>query len=291
MNKNEILKELRTIPKENVFKEWIKLKNINQEDLENLNGRSRLGCTIIDYYFFKNRLDTIGNKGITFYDFLEKIEFYKTKKYIKTLLDFCENNNRYNDSIIKRYYYCYGLCFGRINAFKITNSMQMYNKYKPKRILDPFCGFGGRLIAAMLLNIDYIGVDINIDLKEGYENLLIDFKDHSSADYKTLFQDANEVDYSKYKYDMVFTSPPYDNIEIYKNSEKKTPSEWEVFYNSIFKKLWDNLEKGGIYAININKKIYEKTLVKIFGEAKESILLKKSSKNDYVEYIYVWKKD
>jgi DNA modification methylase len=291
MNKEDILKELRTITKESVVKEWLKLKNITLEELDNLNGRSRLGCIIIDYYFFQNRLETIGNKGINFYDFLDKIEFYKTKKYIKTLLDFCENNNRYNDSIIKRYYYCYGLCFGRINAFKITNSMQIYYKYKPKRILDPFCGFGGRLIAAMLLNIDYIGVDINVDLKEGYDKLLNDFKEYSIDKYNILFQDANEIDYSKYKYDMVFTSPPYDNIEIYKNSEKKTIMEWDIFYNSIFKKLWDNLEKGGIYAININKKIYEKTLVKIFGEAKESILLKKSSKNDYVEYIYVWKKD
>ena len=126
MNNSDIVKELKDIPIENVSKEWLKLKELSLSDLQFLNGRSRLGCDLLDYYFFEQRIETIGNKGINFFDFLKNIEFYEKKKYIKTLLEYCEKNNRYKDSLIKKYYYCYGLCFGRINAFKITNALQIY---------------------------------------------------------------------------------------------------------------------------------------------------------------------
>ena len=219
MNKNEIVKEIKEISIETVLSEWSKLKDMNSEEISNLNGRSRLGCNIIDHYFFKNRIETIGNKGINFFEFIENIEYYKTKKYIQTLFTFCEKNNRYIGSDIKKYYYCYGLCFGRINAFKITNALTLYYKYKPTAILDPFCGFGGRLVAAMFQNINYIGIDLNIDLKPGYDKLREDLGKMSQSKTELLFQDAITVDYSKKYYDMVFTSPPYENIEIYKKKK------------------------------------------------------------------------
>jgi hypothetical protein len=88
---------------------------------------------------------------------------------------------------------------------------------------------------------------------------------------------------------MVFTSPPYENIEVYPNNPVKTTKEWDTFYREIFRKLWDNLN-GGIFAINIHKKIYDSVLVDMFGECNEKILLTKSSRNEYVEYIYIFSK-
>lgn len=294
MLKREISTAIKNITLKKVQLEWIKLKQLSIDELNTLNGRSRLGCDLIDYYFFEARLDTIGNKGINFFMFLENIEEYKSKTYIQNLLSFCEKNNRYSDNLIKKYYYCYGLCFGRINAFKITNALSIYHKYKPISVLDPFCGFGGRLVAAMLLNINYCGIDLNYDLKPVYDKLLSDFlgKDQCSSTIDLHFKDALSVNYSKLnkKYDMVFTSPPYENIEIYKHMEKKTTNEWTIFYNKIFQKLWDHLEMNGHFIININDKIYTKILIPLLGQANESILLKKSSKNEYCEYVYIWKK-
>ena len=300
MDKREISNQIKQITKDTVDIEWLKLKNMNLEELSALNGRSRLGCDFIDYYFFEMRLDTIGNKGITFFDFLENIEEYKSKKYIQTLLDFCQKNNRYKNNLIQKYYYCYGLCFGRINAFKITNALALYHKYRPTTIMDPFCGFGGRCVAALLLNINYYGVDLNTDLKPAYDKLLVDFANPgmtASAMIDIKFQDALSVDYISKTYDMVFTSPPYENIEVYKHGEKKSIDEWTLFYNTIFRKLWDNLSLSpttnrGIFAININDKIYNKILVPLFGQCGEIIPLKKSSKNkSYSENIYVWTKN
>jgi len=120
--------------------------------------------------------------------------------------------------------------------------------------------------------------------------LIKDFREKTTSKIDLLFQDSNSIDYSKYKYDMVFTSPPYENIEIYKHMERKSIEEWTKFYKEIFQKLWDSLQPNGTYIININEKIYRKILDPLFGPAMESILLKKSSKNDYKEYIYIWKK-
>ena len=89
---------------------------------------------------------------------------------------------------------------------------------------------------------------------------------------------------------MVFTSPPYENIEIYKHSKKLTTEEWSVFYKSVFQASWNALDHHGTYIININEKIYRTILEPLFGQALETILLKKSSKNNYKEYIYIWRK-
>ena len=104
MNRSQISKEIKDISLDIVVKEWSQIKTTSPEAIQNINGRSRLGCNLIDYYFFEQRLETIGNKGINFFTFIDKIEFYKTKKYIQTLLLFCEKNNRYKDSLIKKYY-------------------------------------------------------------------------------------------------------------------------------------------------------------------------------------------
>ena len=215
MNKSQIVTELKGITIQEAEKDWYEIVTKTQEEIENLNGRSRLGCKLIDYYFFEQRIETIGNKGINFFQFVENIEDYKKKKYIQTLLTYCDNNNRYKDSIIKKYYYCYGLCFGRINAFKITNALQIYNMHPPSiAVMDPFCGFGGRLVGAMMKNINYIGIDLNKDLEPCYNQLIHDFEKKTQSKITLEFKDSNSVDFNKYKnnYDMVFTSPPYENI-------------------------------------------------------------------------------
>ena len=99
------------------------------------------------------------------------------------------------------------------------------------------------------------------------------------------------VEYSKdYKYDMVCTSPPYRNIEIYRCSEKRSNEAWEKFYSRIFLSLWAGLSRGGFFVININSDIYETLLRNLFGKCEESFLLVKTKKNSYDEYVYVWKK-
>ena len=284
--------ELKTTTLVAVRREWDKIKAMSLAELEALTGRSKLGCNIVDHYFFAERLITVGKKLINFLEFVENIEYYKTKKYIQTLLTFCEENNRYSGSMLKRYYYIYGLCFGRINAFKITNALAIYKRYNPTRVIDPFAGFGGRMVGAVMANIEYRGYDLNAYMEASYAQLLDDFSSDVGTKASVSFCDSSTIDYEEivktYPYDMVFTSPPYKNIEIYRCSEKQTPAWWSEFYYRVFLRTWNGLAPGGYFVININQEVYEESLVSLFGECIEKILLTKTRKNSYNEYIYTW---
>jgi tRNA G10 N-methylase Trm11 len=41
-------------------------------------------------------------------------------------------------------------------------------------VIDPFCGFGGRLVAASMLDIEYRGMDINDNLQPLYTKMIHD---------------------------------------------------------------------------------------------------------------------
>ena len=101
-------------------------------------------------------------------------------------------------------------------------------------------------------------------------------------------------DFSKLKYDMVFTSPPYYNTEIYENMPKY--KSLEDFYNNfLFKvifKTYKYLKSGGYFILNIPDDIYY-DLVTVFRkfDKKYKYLIRKRNK-DFRGYenIYVWKK-
>jgi DNA modification methylase len=134
---------------------------------------------------------------------------------------------------------------------------------------------------------------MNTSLKEPYRNLTNYLKTKSETNVEMLFQDALMVDYTKYEYDLVFTSPPYYFIQKYENntdySSKKEMDE--KFYKPIFTKTYNGLKIGGYYIINVCKEVYENVLVELLGEAHESYPYKKSKRqNEHQEIVYVWHK-
>ena len=94
-----------------------------------------------------------------------------------------------------------------------------YKKNKAKKVLDFTAGWGARLIAAMALDIDYTGIDANKALKPGYDKIIKTLSPYSKSKVKMIFKKAETVDISKLKYDFVFTSPPYEYLEVYENME------------------------------------------------------------------------
>jgi tRNA1(Val) A37 N6-methylase TrmN6 len=174
--------------------------------------------------------------------------------------------------------------------------MEIYAKYKPKCILDFCAGWGGAAVAASALNIEkYIGIEINTNLRQPYEKLMEYLHNKkSSTNIEMIFDNALNVDYNKFNYDFVFTSPPYYFIQKYENNvEYDTKREMdEKFYIPLFTITYNGLQKNGYYIINVCKEVYENVLIKLFGEAHEIYPYKKSKRqNDYNEIVYVWQKN
>ena len=154
-----------------------------------------------------------------------------------------------------RLFECWRINSGSITFFKMCSSTYLYKKYKATKVLDFTAGWGGRLLGALNLGIDYIGYDTNINLKTGYDELLALIKAAppqkipkrkkckgttkqpnegvtgspctsspssnggltGSPRLEMIYQDCRDADFAPLDYDFVLTSPPYEDIEIYEN--------------------------------------------------------------------------
>jgi predicted RNA methylase len=287
-----------------------KIKNINISDIEQemkklieignsshtIGPRSRVGNNVVDYFTFLQRLETKGKYDVNFFEFIEKIDEFKKKKFIQTMLKYYKDvknkNNTKNEYIVLKE--VYNICISAINIMRPLNCMEIYTKYKAKRVLNFCAGWGGSTVAAAALNLDaFYGVEINTELKEPYDNMVSFLKTKSATFFDIHICDAVTVDYSKMTYDTVFSSPPYYFLEKYANNlkyESKKEMD-EKFYKPLFTKTYNGLQIGGHYIINICKEVYDNVLKKLLGEANEIFPLKKSKRqNDYTEMVYVWKK-
>jgi len=287
-----------------------KIKNITMSTLENeiqqlinigknahtISSRCRTGNNIVDYFTFTQRLETKGKYDINFFEFVDKIEEFKKKKFIQTMLEYYKNvknkNNTKNEYIVLKE--VYNICISAINIMRPLNCMEIYTKYKAKRVLNFCAGWGGSAVAAAALNLHaYYGVEINTELKQPYDNMVSFLKTYSDTALNIYICDAVNYDYTSLTYDTVFSSPPYYFIEKYENNVKYVSKKEmdEKFYKPLFYKTYNGLQNGGHYIINVCKEVYDRVLKELLGEACEIFPLKKSKRqNNYTEMVYVWKK-
>jgi DNA modification methylase len=133
--------------------------------------------------------------------------------------------------------------------------------------------------------------------------------DPSLQDNVTMrFQDAAATDFSRFKYDMVFTSPPYFKtvrpIEGYAHMPHYADrADFNArFLFPVVRNTYSNLARGGTYALNIPDDMHDE--IRAAGilppklHAKHRLFLQprfaKGNPNhpdvQYKEHIYVWKK-
>jgi hypothetical protein len=191
-------------------------------------------------------------------------------------------------------YECHRLNNGAIVPFKSSTAKYIYKKFGATSVLDPTMGWGGRMLGATSLGINYVGFDTNVNMKQGYERMIADL------DLKNvnLFWETslNEEIIKTLDYDMVLTSPPYVNLEIY---EHMTP--WEndgEFYHKFLIPLMNltmkYMKSGGHMCYNMSPKMY-KTLTSppwsyppcdIQEDLRQQ--LGKQYKTKSQDYIYIW---
>ena len=168
-------------------------------------------------------------------------------------------------------------------------------------------GWGGRMLGAMALDIKYTGIDTNTNLKEGYEKMIDDI--YCDADVcigdkegidniNLIWENCLNIDYSGMDYDLILTSPPYINMELYENM---TPFESDnKYYNEFLMPIMDRtfkyLKSGGRMCINISPKIYKELTTKYgYRECDETEDLRQQMGKNYVvkskDLIYIWKKE
>ena len=291
MMAEDIAKKIKNISLDDAVDDFIRLQNI---DLQETSQLSRIGLKFLDYYFYVERLSTVGNKGISFFTFLEDFELHRQRsEYIYRLYEM--KKHKYPTNFTKCVKQIFDLYFGSINLFRPIVAMNVYERYKPKNVLNVCSGWGGFLVGGCAMNIPKItAIDNNKNLFLPYTDMIQELNKYSSSDIKFICGNALTVDISKIGYDMIICSPPYYNKEIYAHlpAPYDTKKEWEEsFYKPLFKRVWEHLEVNGKMVINVPIEIYDKSLVPLFGQADEKLLLPKyNKKNNYKEFLYVYHK-
>lgn len=133
--------------------------------------------------------------------------------------------------------------FTNVSIFKPWVARYIYEKLLPNGgvVIDPCMGWGGRLIGCMDLNINYIGYDLNPNVIKSH-NVLREFLGDKIMDSSFEMADSTTVDFPDG--DLIFTSPPYDNTELYYGIDSHNTKSMPI-YENIFNKF------NGIIALNI----------------------------------------
>ena len=239
------------------------LKNLKNFDAtENLNNF--YGNPFLYHFQFKNLLNCKREKGKTIY------ELYADKSAWGKLIDSARKRNRGGRTAAGNVFECFRINLGSIVMFKSTTAKYLYKKYSVKSVLDPTAGWGGRMLGAWALGINYTGIDTNTNMKSAYDRMMKYLSNYSefnnplieekqSGKLEMIWQSALDVDFSELEYDFVLTSPPYVNLEIYEHM-----AVWdsdEAFYKGFFIPIWqkcvDNIQAEGHVCFNISPKMYD----------------------------------
>jgi 16S rRNA G966 N2-methylase RsmD len=217
---------------------------------------------------------------------LSLTDIFQDETEIKKLQDQVKKRER-TGTYENKMFECWRINNGSITFFKMCNATYLYKKYHATKVLDFTAGWGGRMLGAINLGIEYIGIDTNINLKRGYDQMIELFGCEEKC--KMLWQSALEVDYSTLDYDFVFTSPPYEDIEIYSNMGYEGV-EW--FYQEFLIKLIDEARKynkGAYTCINISPQMYKKLIEKYKYKNCDIVEDLKEQKNGKTpDNIYIW---
>jgi hypothetical protein len=203
---------------------------------------------------------------------------------------------------------CYRINTGSIVMFKSVTAKYIYKKYGATKVLDPTAGWGGRMLGAWSLGIDYVGIDTNDEMKPAYDGMMDFLMNKTNSFGNDLFTVDNKsklsmiwdsclaVDYSKIDYDFVLTSPPYSNMELYR---KMTPWAtdkifYETFLIPMYEKCIKDIKPGGHVCFNISPKMYDDS-VKLGlppCDLEEDLLQQLGQKmgKKKQDKIYIWRK-
>jgi hypothetical protein len=122
-------------------------------------------------------------------------------------------------------------------------------------VLDPSAGWGDRLILFGALGVKkYIGYDPNTNLQRGYQEIIETFKFKAKVNPEPF----EEVIITPYSYDIVFTSPPYFDVETYTNQKTQSIQKYSnqdkwinEFFTDYIMNAWGALKRGGVFLVHI----------------------------------------
>jgi 16S rRNA G966 N2-methylase RsmD len=234
---------------EELKKDWNRLLNYSSQD-NFINATDRVGLKILEH-FMNNVWETSDAKGRSFKtlwkkDVLEKVLQWNRKCH----------STPYLSEIRRGVYFCTGL--PKTTMYRPNIMKLICLKYQPKKVLDPCIGWGGRMIGSVARGFThYYGFEPNTKTFQNLEKI-VDFLGIQNK--VNLFNEGSENIKNKNlsDIDMVLTSPPYFDLEVYTDentqsvSKYKTYQDWlEGWLFNVMKQSFDVMSSDGVSCWNV----------------------------------------
>ncbi len=257
-------KIIKNTPSLYVFKEAYKIPSIKSEEniVIILTNKEDYNIDMITNFFTEEaRMQAKVCKGKT-EECLSPIEYWNKniKNVIKHVYSKGEDLTNYTMREAM-----FSLC-PEATLFKTTVAKTVYDIFKPKVILDMSSGWGDRLISAIAYSqtvdydVKYFGYDPNTSLTQGYKNIIDTLAGDNRANFgvKTAPFETADLSYIKEDVDLVFTSPPYFDFEVYSEDKTQSIVQYPTFINwcvnFLFRSLknaFSKLSKDGYLVMHI----------------------------------------
>ena len=188
-------------------------------------------------------------------------DIWKTKSELSRIILASEDPNEEKRKCARSFGYKLATTFMPLYAKSI------YEHFHAKKVLDPCSGWGDRLLGACLSSdvTHYTGFDPNINLQPGYSKImnLLDYstlpstKDHT-IQFSNHFEcialpfEIGVLSLESNSFDLVFTSPPFFEYEIYSPINPKYNNWIQEFYTPLFIQSCRCVKTLGYVAIHID---------------------------------------
>lgn len=250
---------------QNLHKDWLKLCEYDVSSYRH-NGTAigigkhssstvRVGMKLCEH-FFPNYFKIKNNKGVSFENSWTKENLVKVLKWNRK-----SHSTPYLSELRRGIYFCCGLTKNTMYRPHLAKSICFRQNLTISNpvVLDPCCGWGGRLLGTLAKNQKYIGFEPN---EETFENLnrMLSFLNIDKSRYQLYCDGAENIpNYDFEKVHLVLTSPPYFNLEIYSDSEKQSENMFTTYEDwrdkwlfPVIQNCLDRLHEYGSSAWNVH---------------------------------------
>jgi len=192
--------------------DWQKLLGWNAHT-NSMASTQRIGMKLCEH-FFPNFYDIEDKKGNSFKSLwtaknLEKVLRWNRKSH----------STPYLSEIKRGIYFNFGLA--KSTMYRPQMAKMIVTNLNATKVFDPCAGWGGRMLGSIASGAEYIAFEPNTNTFNGLTRL-VEFLE--IADKVTLYKDnaLNMNNYNIHGIDVVLTSPPYFDLEVYSHEDTQS---------------------------------------------------------------------
>jgi hypothetical protein len=229
-------------------KDWIALQKkivVDGGVILAIDARSRPGHKILDHHM-PHFYSVANHKGVSVRSLMTQEALEKA-----LITNVAMHSTPYRSEIRRMLTMTGGL--SSVTKYRTVTAKAIVQFFAARSVLDPCAGWGGRMLGALAAGATYVGCEPDPNTAAGLRAILADEMMPATVREKAkiLESPAELIVASQEKVDLVLTSPPYYNLELYTSGPQSVTTyptwvEWsENWLRPLILACLDRIHEGG----------------------------------------------